>query len=85
MAQRKTSWQCCSKLRSIQHQVMFNIELNKNQNIGEISCKLKFQVKLNIIDQIIENHKLVKLDKLVNTITECKMLRATTDYINKKL
>ena len=82
MAWSKISWQCCSKLRSIQHQ---NIESNKNQNIGEISCKLKFQVKLNIIDQIVENHKLVKLDKLVKAITECKILRATIDYINKKL
>ena len=42
-------------------------------------------MKLNIIDQIVENHKLVKLDKLVKAKTECKILRATIDYINKKL
>ena len=38
-----------------------------------------------MIDRIIENHKLVKLKKLVKAITECKMLRATIHYINKKL
>ena len=42
-------------------------------------------MKLNIIDQIVENHKLVKLDKFVKAITECKILSTTIDYINKKL
>ena len=42
-------------------------------------------MKVIFIDQIIENHKLVKLDKLVNAIPECKMLRVTTDYTNKTL
>ena len=31
-----------------------------------------------------ENHKLAKLDKLVEAVSECKILRATIEYINKK-
>ena len=60
------------------------------QNLGEISCKLKFQVKLKCIwlekknYQTAENCKLVKLDKLVKAVTECKILRATIECTNKR-